>query len=334
MRRAENRRERTVHNRAKRAWLSAYAAGMVLLVVWLLFANQFLGKIANAGKVKRVDFEEVAAAYTKDPVHFSLTGGKLDYYKGQLLDEVSLSGWALCETKGDNENRTVSLLLHDAENANCYELKPKITLRPDVPENWPVILSWEEMDIPTTHVGMEIAFSTLEIKNGVYDVAVCCRENESNYGIAYTDYRIEKSKDGVQVYQQGGHRMTELVEPNSNGDAALVEYIDIVEADENGIGIWGWAFVETLDCGTQTVIVELTDRNGTRTQYAANYGWRGDVAKNFGSEKYVRSQYYLNIPRAELSDGDYTLRILVENNGNVWQSKDYAMTLSSNVTLQ
>ena len=305
-----------------RIWFLFYVIGLLLLLLWLLFSTYAITKIVNGDSIKEVVFEDIRDSNEKDIIYFS-TQGEVDFisYDGGMFDRLSITGWAFCETVEDNSHRKVSYLLN-SEN-KCYELIPDIIQRTDIP------ISHPDQKVKSSYVGTLGKFSLLNIEDGIYDLYICCWENETNYGFSDMYYQLEKEGDTVQIYPWRGHRVENLVEVTQIEEP--VGYLDGIDTEGEYIKIQDWEFVEGKNSDAQKVLIEFMDEMGMRMQYTTKSMKRKDVADAYNSELYLYSGILTRIPISYFTDGKYTVKILVENEGEVWQSQKYKMQIKEGV---
>lgn len=300
-----------------------YLIGMLVIVGWICLSNKIISKMNNNETVRVVDFETEWDFYLQDYIHYVAVSG-VDYirYDGGMFDKLSVSGWAFCETEEDNANRKVSLLLKSTDK--CYELIPYITIRNDVPINVPVDLNRPDMKI-SSNTGYTGQFSLVDVKNGTYDIYLCCWENSTNHGIADLLYQLNKQEENVDIHIWHAKAIDVLL--GVTQDKQTIGYLDKISAKNDYFVVYGWEYIPDKNCNSQKVYVEITDVDGASKQYEAKMLTRADVAKAYNNPYYGQSGYQSNIPLSDFTDGKYSVRILVENEGEVWQSKEYNMQI-------
>lgn len=294
---------------------------MTLLVVWIWLSNWIIGKAVNKDTVRKVEFESAKMLYQKDYIYY-VAVSPADYirYDGGWLDKLSISGWAFCETSEDNQDRKISFLLKS--NGACYELKPFITSRLDVPINVPMDLNRPDMQI-TPLSGYTGQFSLVNVERGIYDIYLCCWENETNHGMADTLYQLVRDEADASVIPWSTSGMEDSIVVTQ--DTQTLGYLDSASESDGKITVRGWEFATDEDSYGQNVYVEITDSAGNSIQYPTKSLTRSDVAKSYNDQKYAQSGYVTIFSNEDLKDGLSTVRILVENGGEVWQSKQYSL---------
>lgn len=304
-----------------------YLIGMSAIVGWICISNKIISKINNKEAIREVDFETERDFYLQDHIYY-VAISNVDYirYDGGMFDKLSVSGWAFCETEEDNSNRKVSFLLKSTDK--CYEIIPYIAIRTDVPINVPVDLNRPDMKI-SSNTGYVRQFSLVDVMNGTYDLYLCCWENDTNHGMADLLYQLEKKEEDVSIFIWHARELDTLL--GITQAEQTIGYLDKVAILDDYIVVYGWEYVPNKNCDTQKVFVELTDINGISKQYEARMLTRADVAKVYNNPYYAQSGYQSNIPLSDFSDGKYIVRILVENEGEVCQSKEYKMQIKEGV---
>ena len=108
-----------------------------------------------------------------------------------LLD---FAGWALIPTNYDNDNKSIKLILIGESDKHVYQVKAQVRklekteLANHVPEEY---IKGDN--------GFRFVFTALNMKNGVYRLAIYDFENEKNNGLLKTEYRIEKKGKEVSI---------------------------------------------------------------------------------------------------------------------------------------
>ncbi len=294
--------------KSKKVKIAAYLTCMAILAAWMRFSNGIIGKIVNKEMVKEVEFESVKDQYQKDFIYYAAVN-EFDYirYTGGWLDKLSFSGWAYCKTEEENQDRKVSFLLRSDDV--CYELMQSIISRTDV-----------SIDVPTGYTGQ---FSLLDVKSGIYDIYLCCWENETNHGLADILYQLVRDGNHAEVIPWS-------TSPLEKAKAATLTtqshgYLDSVRLQDGMITIRGWEFVKDQDSADQSVYVEITDAKGNSAQYPTKSLTRTDVSNGYNDQRYAQSGYVTIFPEDELKDDFYLVRVFVENGGDVWQSRQYSI---------
>ena len=184
-----------------------------------------------------------------------------------------------------------------------------------------VIESFESKIYPETLAGYSGDFTFINVNDGVYDMFLYCWENDDNYGLAYT---------GLQFIKQGNDMscskwQSSLLDINFDNFELEKNRCSLgsVTVNKENIEISGWVLVLDLNSDNQNVYIELQSEKGEIIYYSSKSMRRADVAKVFNNDLYINSGYKAVIPFENISDGTYTIRILLENESKVWASIQY-----------
>ncbi len=237
-----------------------------------------------------------------------------------LNDNFQIVGWAFVETTEDNTNKEISVVLHN--NNNSYRTKCSLFPKADLKNSFP------NTKIQSNMNAFSAIVNTAQMKDGIYDLYIYCRENETNYGISNVDYgassvgiQIEKTKGKLFSYQWKPEIQDPPLVVSQEGD--LVEAVDSMKIEGDRLNIWGWAFVPERDCQSQKVYLELTDEQGNIKQFTTQSAMRDGVVQEYGNDKYKNSGYRTSIPIDSILEEKYQIRVILENEGQVWSSKEY-----------
>lgn len=167
-----------------------YAVFLVLTFCWLIFANDIVIKVSGVETVEKSDVNDFLQ---KDGIYFNFD--TIDE-NNDILETVLLDGWAFVETVDNNDNREIKVIIENEKHS--YEITMKD------------VYTYERNDVETAYVNKKIGnnkrvgfhyeFSTLQIKNGVYNIYIYVWENEENYGIADTGIQVKKDGASFKIY--------------------------------------------------------------------------------------------------------------------------------------
>ena len=167
-----------------------YGMVVLMLVVYLFKANDLILYFDQDDKVYVRNFSEFQS---NSEAYVNLDSCE---YLGGILEKAYFQGWAFCETEYDNKDKKIILVFKSVDSDKCYTVETRAQDRPDVYGAF-----HETRKIYGSLNGVECMFSTIKIKEGVYDYYVAVVENEYNYGIYNTNLQYEKSKDGFQLVE-------------------------------------------------------------------------------------------------------------------------------------
>jgi len=286
----------------------AYFLGLGLLIVWVIFSNQFFILISGANKPKNFIWD---TNLYKDTVYCSL---ETLQNMNNITEECWLAGYAFVGTNDDNLNRYASLILKG--KSNCYEMRfSNYSVRSDI------ATIFSDKIYQDTAACFSDRFTFIDVKDGIYDIYIYCWENDTNHGLAHSGQQFIKHGNSMFLVKWQSSLMDDNFkyfeyEQNRSGLESLV-------LNKDGLNISGWVWVRDLNCANQNVYIELKDEMGNTMQYSTRNRVREDVAQAYNNLLYTMSGYSALISADEVADGTYTMKILVENEGKVWTSVPY-----------
>ncbi len=156
-----------------------YFGAVFLFIVYLFTVNKWLPSLFDYSPLKTVDYDTLEK---KDIVYFSVDSTEC----GENLKETCvMSGWAFCETKGDNLDKELILILKSVNKS--YAIYPTITEREDVSNAY----AGTKTIVGNNH-GYNVTVATVGMKSGIYDLYIYCKENNENYGLVNTGITFKK----------------------------------------------------------------------------------------------------------------------------------------------
>lgn len=313
--------------RKRKVAFAAYAVAMASLLIWLFFSNSIIVDLSKKNSFREIIWDD---ELLHDDVDFYLEGGEIQI-GNDLLETFGISGWAFVDTEEDNSDRYASVILKGDDV--CYESKFTNYIKRTDARSYA-----SNGKLKSYMVGIANDFSTVNIKDGVYDLYISCRENEMNYGITDTGHsmkyfgiQVEKSGKLLKQYMWRAKQITSVIKI-SEKDYTLGGidsfWTDLLETEDGRLNVRGWVSVKNLNCDTQEVYIEVKGQDGSVTQYTTKKVLREDVANKYETENYKKSGYKTSIPIENISNGQYFVKVLLKNENKVWSSKPYMLKKS------
>ncbi|MCH5286586.1 MAG: hypothetical protein J1E43_04120 [Christensenellaceae bacterium] len=199
-----------------------------------------------------------------------------------LSESLYVGGWAFCETESNNADKAYDIILQNEDNT--YIVHAKAVTRRDVGGNV------GGKKVASTLNGIEVRASTIGVKDGTYRLLIHVWENEDNYGLIDTGFKIIKSKDQFEELKY------ELITAPVNAEISEAVKKNAKVALQNDVlRISGWCFIEELDTDNQEVMIMTQTTDGERI-YSARKGSRLDVMTHFENDDYLYSGFEVEIP--------------------------------------
>lgn len=290
---------------------------VVLFFCYLKFSSNIFASLAGS-ELKTDNLENYQHSTSMGQAHFDT------FVIGDDLFQISyLGGWAFCDTKDDNENRS-SKLLFVSEDGTTYSVEADLSERADVRSTFPQYLPTNS----SLKLGIMASFSPIIMKPGVYDLYVYCWENDHDYGLINTGKRFIKQGSTFKDYIFQSEAITQLT-PNEDLTYGVIDIISVVDSFAE---ITGWTFLEDVDSSQQEVYVQLTSSSDSKV-YTTEQKARTDVAAAYENELYTQSGYTARIPMDQLAAGSYHLEILVKFDNRIASAAKGTMTINSDGTV-
>lgn len=163
-----------------------YCCGLLVFAVYLFLANDIILLFDHDDKIAQRSFDELQS---NTEAYVSLDNCE---NLGGLLEKVYFQGWAFCETSYDNTDKKISLVFKKADSSKCYVIETQPQLRPDV-----YGVYRDSKEIWNGMTGVECQFSTVKMKEGLYDMYVYVWENEHSYGLYDSQIQFRKDAAGL-----------------------------------------------------------------------------------------------------------------------------------------
>lgn len=276
----------------------AYLIVMLAFLLYLIFANNLIAKISNGPyQIKSVNPEVIEM---HDLVYYGLNQV---YIQNDFTERVYFDGWAFCETINNNRDKYVSVILKsDKETLEIQGLKTVNSNIYDYYKN-------NSVKINGVMHGFNILFSTVGIKNGIYDLYIYVKENDINYGAISTGIKFIKDRNGFRELKN---------EPIQNFPEAKTTdnmrfEFDSVTIKEREMKFKGWGVLFDADTRKSKVYLEVCDNKENVYIYKIAQSVRKDIAEAYNTDKYILSGIQGTLDLGQIPDGPIELRFIVEN---------------------
>lgn len=291
----------TMFTSNKKIWkIILYVMVCVLLCLWLLFSNNLIAKLSGSD-LKKDHMENYAESTIPCDVHIDSI-----YIGGDLAQICAIKGWALGEATADNQERyTKYVFISDDE---VYSVDATLSERTDVVAVYRDVLP-EETSI---ELGALASFSPIIMKNGIYELYAYCWENEQEYGIVSTGMKFLKNGKTFEEYSF----QSEETDVKDAQEKLAYYALDGISSSDMNLQIFGWGFLENMDCEDQEVYVRLISETESRT-FTTEQRTREDVARAYENELYQESGFGAVIPLDQLESGSYRLELLLKNGDRI-----------------
>lgn len=263
-------------------------------------------KIHNKFILKKINtFEQ----YEKDKVFFS--SDTISISK-DIFNTASIIGWSFVETSQKNDNRYVRF----------YFISDKYTYCIDTILSWrEIFMVFKEKKIQGREHGFSTEFSTLAMKDGVYNIYLENYENEENYGIVNIKKVLVKKNGKVTIEPFIKEAVKkEINERPISKNGVLQCYIDNIHKNNKIYKVFGWAYLKDIN-KTGKIYVGIKDKSGKEEYYTTELVERPDVVKHFNNNSdLLNSGFETNIKFNDIEN--YQLSsIIIEYDGKYYRQK-------------
>ena len=287
-----------------------------ILLVYLLFADKLILILCGkSNDIKHIDSSSVMTTgkiYSAFDNMYSLDNFTHDYY---------IQGWAFVpsDSLGEYNERQVAyenldkkITLYLKSSKDSYEIPTEPVSRLDI--------TWTFKDTANVHGvyhGYSAAFSTVGIRDGIYDLYIRSDENEKDWGIGNSGTRF--LKDGKNFYLYDGNDDSEITDNPIVRDMEF--HIDGVFSETSGqLGYEGWGLCPELDPAESQAYIKVTDILGEYHYFTAAGQFRQDLADAFQVDSYAMAGIKGAINIKSFAEGELSLQLIIENNGNYYES--------------
>lgn len=273
-----------------------YLFSMFLFLLYLVTSNKIIYLSNNVDfPIEKIIFDSESLPIDYNSVHHAIDDL---YYISTLHEELFIRGWAFYDVVDSNEKRNIFLIL---SGSTSYQIPLALDRRGDV------VNYYSLPDFYSNNLGFFADFSTITIKNGVYDIYLYVKENEEVAGYIKTDKRIVKDYNGIREWTPP--EPSEVAIPShleENEEISL--FIDSKNlSTTGGLSIQGWSFMEEIETENQNVYLLFTQKNGIQFMYETTSVLRTDVGTAYDNPKYNQSGFSLT---TTLSPNKYDLESL------------------------
>lgn len=154
--------------------------GAVILswIIVMFFSTPLILSVSGRNlKITSVDINN-----DRNTVHFSIDSLRIEK---NIFKDVSLTGWVFIEDDGINEDPEASLFL--VSDKNTYQVPLALFDRGDIQVALP------ELKVPKQKVAFSGKFSPIAIENGIYQLYIYKKQNNSLLGIRNTGRSFQVS---------------------------------------------------------------------------------------------------------------------------------------------
>ena len=170
----------------------SFIVGFILLSIWLISANFFIGNFF-VPKENRITKSDLNYWLSKENREVTVLLNK-GYETGKFFDTFILYGGAFCEREegtSGNKARTIHVIL--SSDSNTYVSEAINVIRVDVFTKFK-----DSKKMYNGEVGFQAEFSTIAMKDGIYDLYIYVKENDDIYGINNTGLKYIRDKNGFR----------------------------------------------------------------------------------------------------------------------------------------
>lgn len=168
-----------------------YICFFICFIFYLFFANSIVLKLI--GKPSSFLLKD------KTKLEINSTGNAwIDYFSsvGNLTQDIVCYGWVFIPTQENNDSKKVSIIFKGTERS--YILPStfvSLTNKVGLAEHFSNLLKSDD------RTQFEFSMSSLNMKNGIYEVMLYDEENMEDKGLVPTQIKIIKDSSGIKEYK-------------------------------------------------------------------------------------------------------------------------------------
>lgn len=299
-----------------------------VLCTYLPFSNTIYSYFAGGTGFVAISKEQLKEYDTRQKITAYLDALKV--LRDAFREDLKPYGYGYIPTQSESDNRHVKIILASTENS--YESSINLCVREDL------LNSMKSRNIQHTSSNLGIggigawagageSLNLLAVAKGQYRVGIYVYENEQEYGICWMPIYVKKTAwGGAEIYYGEQISNFEGLEKSDTAKATLLA----VEGQKDYFYIPGYAYDTEIGPNNQNIYVEFTAEDGNkRTVLALNTDSTG--LDYFPDASYTENSFSAYMPKAEVGDGIYDVRVYIEDQANgaivyasesVWRFKD------------
>lgn len=289
-------------------------AVLIIFLIYLLFANQLV--LYATGKQHDVIKVNELPEINDRPIFYDFDN---TYSLDNLTEEYFIQGWVFCESESMGipyegsvsfENLDKKVTLYLISDNNVYKIETKKISRLDI---------WEVFNVSKNIHGMyhgyNARFSTIGIKDGIYDLYILTEENEHDKAFNICNASFEKK--GTRFYKRSNEPVTGI----ENIEKTDMEfYLDGVYADSGALMLVGWGLSPKLEMKNALKYIQVTNADGDTHIFRSYDQYRGDIVEAYNNN-YAMVGYSCQIPLEYLTDGTNIIRLIIFDNNKYYISE-------------
>lgn len=284
-----------------------YLSIIFVVLIWLVCANHIVANlfVDESNRLKKINLENVEK---QDLVFAGITKGT---DSGDIFDRYSMTGMAFCAMKPGttNTNRKINLILKSDKVA--YGIEAVSAPRTDLYEEY-----YESIPLYNGSLGFSAVFSTINIPNGIYEVALQVVENEVNFGFSETGCQYIKDNQGFRPYK-GEVKLSSDTENVGEG----CFWADSLTLKKGVLDFSGWQSMD--ESASQAVYLQITNEKGALMTFKLSRNIRADVADFLQNDAHLISGISGTYENVNLTDGEYEVRIIIQSQDQYYVSSDF-----------
>ena len=287
---------------------------IVIVFVYLLSANKLILIITG----KQYDVTEVTELpeINNERIYYDFDN---KYALDTLTEDYFIQGWAFCESgslgepdslRVSYENLDKKITLYLVSDKHMYKIETDPISRLDI---WQVFE--ESKNIHGMYHGYNAQFSTLAIKDGIYDLYILSEENEVDK--SFNACAVSFEKLGTKF----NRRMNTPVKNITNMKSIEMEfYLDGAGLDSDILSLYGWGLSQMLDMQIATTYIQATTSEGECNIFRVYNQYRDDIVGAYNNQSYKMVGYHCPIPLEFLGQGKSELRLVIQQGNDYYIS--------------
>ena len=278
-----------------------------IIFLWMFNATKIIALFANKDiEIRKLD---ELPSEVNSSIYYWIDETTLS---ADLLNTISIYGWLVSQPDDAMNEKEVAIIFKSDQE--IYEIPAEI-----FPENNVLaMLKGKGLNISNENIRFGISFSSLAMKQGVYQMFLRSRGNEGELGLVETNIFFERNNMGLEKHYAESETITA---PHSMPEEKALGYgwVDSLKVQNNILYLTGWGFLDGMDSTQQQVVINIKNVNGKDEYYRAYPYSRVDLV---GYESNLRSQNagidaVIDIGTSEISPDDITVFVI---NGEKWFS--------------
>jgi hypothetical protein len=281
---------------AKKKSIAIHGTIIAIFIVFLLtFASPLFERL-----------QVIKGAANLSDVKLPIETNNIKYYLERIdnrTEIIEIEGWAFLEHQNTDDSR-IYVVLKSKAHIYVFDTIPRKRID--------IVKGFSDLSLNLDYSGFMANIPAGKISNGEYIIGIYIGNEDTN-ALQYTDEVITKTKSNIKIGKRYSSEVTQVKLPAETDD--LRYGIDVIKTDgQISVEVQGWAFVDGRDSAGSEIYLVLKSAEATYV-FDSVPQIREDITRGYKelNLELDNTGYKTIIPLEKISNGEYTIGILVKN---------------------